>query len=118
LLSSDFVTKHKKLLLDAVEAYRATIVKAGKWSQAILDDPALSVLPDLKTQIESGNGVEDAPLNLLRVIVTHYQKYLADLANESWANKDEIEVWLKELKGRDFVEDLFGRRREASEHVT
>jgi hypothetical protein len=117
LLSSDFVTKHKKLLLDAVESYQATIVKAGKWSQAILDDPALSILPDLKTQIESGKAVEDAPLDLLQVIVTHYQKYLADLANESWANKNEIEVWLKELQGRDFVEELFGRRHEASRSI-
>jgi hypothetical protein len=108
LLSGEFVSKHKKLLLDAVEAYQAAIVKAGKWSQAILDDPALSILPELKTQIESGSDLEGAPLKLLPVIVTHYQKYLAELTNESWANKDEIELCLSELKGRDFVEDLFG----------
>jgi hypothetical protein len=54
-LSREFLTKHEKLLLDAVEAYESTIER--KWSRAILEDPALSILPDLNSYFKNGGTI-------------------------------------------------------------
>jgi hypothetical protein len=118
LLSSGFVSKHKKILLDAVALYQSTIER--KWSQVILESPYLSILPDLKRQIESFRGIEGAALRLLQTAVAEYRKYLESLNKDSvpWVKMDNVKAQLQELGEGDFQEDLFGRSHEASEHVT
>jgi hypothetical protein len=118
LLSSEFVTKHKKILLDAVALYQATIER--KWSQVILENPDLSILPDLKRQIESSHEIEGAALRLLQSAVAEYRKHLESLNKDSvpWVKMDNVKAQLQELDEQDFIEDLFGRSHEASEHAT
>ena len=118
LLSSEFVTKHKKILLDAVALYQTTIEK--KWSQVILENPDLSILPDLKRQIESSHEIEGAAIRLLQTAVAEYRKHLESLNKDSvpWVKMDNVNAQLQELDEQDFKEDLFGRSHEASEHVT
>jgi hypothetical protein len=118
LLSSGFVSKHKKILLDAVALYQSTIER--KWSQVILESPYLSILPDLKRQIESFRGIEGAALRLLQTAVAEYRKYLESLNKDSvpWVKMDNVKAQLQELDEQDFKEDLFGRSHETSEHVT
>jgi arginine decarboxylase-like protein len=105
-LSARFVTAHKDVLLNAVNSYRAAILKADKWPQTVLDDPKLSLLPDLKARIESSSEIDHDPLKLLSTIVSEYQKSLMELSKERWANRQEVEELLFELNVREFREDL------------
>lgn len=106
ILSSEFVTKHNKLLLDALALYETTIEK--KWSRAILEDPELSILPELKGRIESYEEIEDVAFRLLQTAVTEYRKHLESLDKDSepWVNMDKVRAQLHELAGQDFQEDL------------
>jgi hypothetical protein len=116
LLSSEFVAKHKRILLDAVALYQATIER--KWSQVILENPDLSILPELKRQIESSHQIEDAALRLLQTAVAEYRKHLESLNKDSvpWVKMDNVKAQLQELDEQDFQADLLGH--EASEHTT
>jgi hypothetical protein len=118
LLSTGFVSKHKKILLDAVALYQTTI--EGKWSQVILENPYLSILPDLKRQIESFHEIEGEALRLLQTAVAEYRKHLESLNKDSvpWVKMDNVKAQLQELDEQDFKEDLCERSHEASEHVT
>jgi len=111
-LSSEFVTKHNKLLLDAVALYETTIEK--KWSKAILEDPELSILPGLKGQVESSKGIEGPAFRLLQTAVAEYRKHLESLNKDSepWVNMDKVRAQLQELDGQDFQEDLEGSKAE------
>ena len=106
ILTSEFVTKHEKLLLDAVKLYESTIEK--KWSKAILEDPELSILPGLKGRIESYEGIDGVALRLLQTAVTEYRKHLESLNKDSepWVNMDKVKAQLHELEELDFQEDL------------
>ena len=111
-LSSESVTKHKKLLLDAVELFQ---VSSEKSPQAILEDPALnilpSILPDLKQQIESSKEIEGVAFRLLQSAVTEYWKHLENLKHsEGLVNKDKVTAQLHELTEQGFREDLGSRR--------
>jgi hypothetical protein len=105
-LSATFVKANEEILLHAVDSYRASVLKAVKWPQTVLDDPKLSLLPDLKAHIESSIEIKDDMFKLLRTIVNEYRRYLTDLIQESWANKEEIAKRRDELSERDFLEDL------------
>ena len=104
--SKEFITKHNKLLLDAVALYQTTIEK--KWSKAILENPDLSILPDLKRQIESSREIADAALRLLQTAVAEYRNHLGSLDknSEPWVNMDKVRAQLHELGGQDFKENL------------
>ncbi len=104
--SKEFITKHNKLLLDAVALYQTTIEK--KWSKAILENPDLSILPDLKRQIESSREIEGAAFRLLQTAVAEYRNHLGSLDknSEPWVNMDKVRAQLHELGGQDFKENL------------
>jgi len=105
-LSSGFVTKHNRLLLDAVTSYRTRIVEEKKWREALLDNANLSILPGLKKLIETCGQIEGDAYRLLQMAVTEYRMYLEKLGKEPWVNKSTIKAWLDELNERDFREDL------------
>ena len=117
-LSSELVTKHKKLLLDALELFQTSI---EKWSQAILEDPYLGILPselpELKRQIESSKEIEGTPLRLLQSAVTQYWKHLENLKHtEDMVNKHKVKAQLHELNEQDFREDLGSERHRNTRH--
>jgi hypothetical protein len=105
-LSARFVAGHKDVLLNAVDSYRAAILKAGKWPETVLDDPELSLLPGLKARIESFSEIDGNLFKLLRTVVSEYQKSLMELSKEGWVNRAEIEELLLELNVKEFREDL------------
>jgi hypothetical protein len=105
-LSARFVTGHKDVLLHAVNSYRAAILKSDKWPEVVLDDPTLSLLPDLKARIESSSEIDGDLFKLLRTVVSEYRKSLMELSKERWAKREEIEELLLELNIREFREDL------------
>lgn len=105
-LSARFVTGHKDVLLHAVNSYRTAILKVGKWPETVLDDPKLSLLPDLKARIESLSEIDGDLFKLLRTVISEYRKSLMELSKEGWVNRAEIEELLFELNVREFREDL------------
>jgi hypothetical protein len=106
VISSEFITKHNKLLMDAVALYETTIER--KWSRAILENPDLSVLPSLKQRIKTSETIEDASARLLQAAVTEYRKHLESLNKDSepWVNMDRVKAQLRELDELDFRGDL------------
>ncbi len=118
-LSSGFVKKHKRLLLDAVVSYQACIADEMAWPQAIRRDPDLVNLPRLKTRIESCDRVEEneiliegAMLRLLRTVATDFRSRLGKLIEESkpWTDKRGIKAQLDELNEDKVREGLFGEQ--------
>ena len=116
--SNEFISKHNKLLLDAVALYQTTIEK--KWSKAILENPDLSILPDLKRQIESYHEIEGAAFRLLQTAVAEYRNHLGglDKNSEPWVNMDKVRAQLVELGGQDFKENLPETRRDSTKQQT
>ncbi len=118
-LSSGFVKKHRRLLLDAVVSYQACIADEKAWPQALRKDPDLVNLPRLKTRIESCDRVEEdsiliegAMLRLLRTVATDFRSRLGKLIEESkpWTDKRGIKAQLDELNEDEVREDLFGEQ--------
>jgi len=106
--SGEYLAERKEVLLDAIEWYRRTQIEGEKWTQQYIDDSRLSLLPNLKKQVESNEGVSGATGDLLAEIVKKYLEHLPKLEQKVWIDKETLERQRDQLS--EIVADSLSRK--------
>lgn len=96
VVSSEDIVSHRKLFLDAIKWYRASVVKEKLWAEVYVDDVHFSLLPDLERRVQAGEEVNGAVNGLLATIVKKYRDHLGELRKEDWVNGKTIDDQMNE----------------------
>lgn len=85
--------------MNAIRSYEKSFVEEGKWGRESLNDPELSVLPDLKNRVALSKEIESHFYSLLKATLAAHRDYLEKLKklDEPWCNKAAVDSRLSEI---------------------